>query len=145
VLACDLVVASRAASFGLPEVTRGLVATAGGMIRLPRVVPMPVALELALTGRPISAERAFQVGMVNVLCEPGEARARAIELSGHVVANAPIAVQLSRRVMLASASVDEEEGWRLSREAYREVARTEDFREGPRAFVEKRAPVWQGR
>jgi enoyl-CoA hydratase len=145
VLACDLVVASRAASFGLPEVSRGLLATAGGLIRLPRVVPMPIALELALIGRPITAERAWQLGMVNALCEPGEARSAALELAERVVANAPIAVRLSRQVMLASASVDEDEGWRLSREAYREVARTEDFREGPRAFVEKRPPVWQGR
>jgi enoyl-CoA hydratase len=145
VLACDLVVASRAASFGLPEVSRGLLATAGGLIRLPRVVPMPIALELALIGRPITAERAWQLGMVNALCEPGEARSAALELAERVVANAPIAVRLSRGVMLASASVDEEEGWRLSREAYREVARTEDFREGPRAFVEKRPPAWQGR
>jgi enoyl-CoA hydratase len=145
VLACDLVVASRAASFGLPEVSRGLLATAGGLIRLPRVLPMPVALELALTGTPLSAERAWQLGMVNALCEPGEAESGAIELADRVIANAPIAVRLSRRVMLASAFVDEEEGWRLSVEAFREVARTEDFREGPRAFVEKRPPVWQGR
>lgn len=145
VLACDLAVASRAASFGLPEVSRSLLATAGGLFRLPRIVPLPVALQLALTGRPIDADRAFQLGMVNALCDAGGALAAAIDLAEQICANAPIAVRLSRRVMLASIDQPDEECWRLSSDGYREVAQTEDYREGPRAFVEKRAPVWQGR
>jgi enoyl-CoA hydratase len=145
VLACDLVVASRAASFGLPEVSRGLLATAGGLFRLPRVLPRNIALEVALTGRSITAERAWQLGLVNVLCDAGQARDSALDLAGQIVANAPRAVQLSRRVMLASAALDDEAAWRQSADAFREIARTEDFREGPRAFIEKRPPVWQGR
>jgi enoyl-CoA hydratase len=145
VLACDMAVASRAASFGLPEVSRSLLASAGGLFRLPRVLPLPVALQVALTGRPIDAERAWQLGLVNTLCEPGGALDAALELADQVCANAPVAVQLSRRVMLASIGRPDAEGWQLSADGFRAVAQTEDYHEGPRAFVEKRAPVWQGR
>ena len=145
VLACDLVVASRAARFGLPEVKRSLIAAAGGLFRLPRVLPRNVALELALTGDPITAERAHQLGMVNELCEPGSALDAAAALAGRIVANAPIAVRLSREVMLATARADDEEAWPISDAATGKVRETEDFQEGPRAFVEKRRPVWSGR
>jgi enoyl-CoA hydratase len=145
VLACDLVVASTAASFGLPEVKRSLVAGAGGLIRLPRVLPRNVAMELAVTGDPIAAERAHAFGLVNVLCEPGGAVAAAVELAARIGANAPVAVRLSRAAMLAAAAADDEEAWRISAAAGAAVARTEDFTEGPRAFVEKRPAVWTGR
>ena len=145
VLACDLVAASTAASFGLPEVRRGLIAAAGGLFRLPRTLPLAVAQQLALTGDPISAERAWQLGMVNELCEPGEARSAAMALAGRICANAPVAVRLSRRVVLGSLGHGDEDGWRLTTEAFREVMRSEDYQEGPRAFIEKRPPAWTGR
>ncbi|MGH9245904.1 MAG: crotonase/enoyl-CoA hydratase family protein [Acidimicrobiales bacterium] len=144
VLACDLAVASRAAAFGIPEVSRGLLAAAGGLFRLPRALPLPIALELAMTAQPIDAERAFQHGLVNRLCEPGEALTTALELAERICANAPVAVRLSRRIMLGSLGHDDDEGWRLTREAFGELAATDDFREGPRAFADKRAPVWTG-
>jgi enoyl-CoA hydratase len=145
VLACDLTVASTSASFGLPEVSRSLLAAAGGLFRLPRALPLAVAQQIVLTGEPIDAERAWQLGMVNELCEPGRARDTAIALAERVNANAPVAVRLSRRVLLGSLAQSDDEGWRLTNEAFREVAKTEDYREGPRAFVEKRPPQWQGR
>jgi enoyl-CoA hydratase len=145
VLACDLTVASTSASFGLPEVKRSLLALAGGLFRLPRALPLAVAQQIVLTGDPIDAERAWQLGMVNELCEPGQARAAAIALAERINANAPIAVRLSRRVVLGSLARSDDDGWRLGRDAFRELAATDDFREGPRAFVEKRPPAWQGR
>src|SRR5579885_2317557 len=104
VLACDLVVASRTATFGIPEVKRSLVAAAGGLFRLPRALPRAIAMEAALTGDPITAERAAAFGMVNQVVEPGEARAAALALAERITANAPIAVRESRRVVLAAES-----------------------------------------
>ncbi len=144
-LACDLIVASRSASFGMPEVKRSLVASAGGLFRLPRSLPSRVALELLLTGDPITATRAFELGLVNEVVEPGGAVDAAVELGGRIAANAPLAVQATRRVMLASIAGDEAEYWRLGEEAMKSVLESEDGAEGPRAFVEKRPPVWKGR
>jgi enoyl-CoA hydratase len=145
VLACDLVVASTAARFGLPEVKRALVAAAGGLFRLPRLLPRRVALELVLTGDPIDAERAAHFGLVNVLCDPGQVLDQALELADRVNANAPLAVRASRRVVLATTDAPDADGWRQSAAAMAEMAATEDFAEGPRAFIEKRDPVWKGR
>lgn len=145
VLACDMVVASSNAAFGLPEVKRCLVAMAGGTARLPKKLPPNIAMEIALTGENISAERAHQFGLVNVLCEPGEVIDKALALADRVNANAPLAVRATRQAVLAGAQVDDMEGIRLAYEAYRPVARSEDAKEGPLAFVEKRAPNWQGR
>ena len=144
-LACDLIVASRQAAFGLPEVKRSLVAAAGGLFRLPRALPRNVALEIVLTGDPIDAERAYALGLANQLVEPGEALDAAIALAERICANAPLAVRASRRVLLASAYADDEVGWRLTNEEFAKLFQTEDFAEGPRAFIEKRAPEWKGR
>jgi enoyl-CoA hydratase len=145
VLTCDLVVASTAASFGIPEVQRGLVAGAGGLFRLPRAVPLKVAMQLALTGDPIDAERAYAIGMINELCEPGAALARALALAHRVCANAPRAVQASRDGVLRGMLASDEEAWQITDEEMAHVMASEDFAEGPRAFIEKREPVWTGR
>lgn len=146
VLACDLVVASTEARFGIPEVKRSLVAAAGGLFRLPRKLPFNVAMELALTGDPISAERAHHFGLVNRLVEPGKALEAALELAEAICVNAPLAVRESRRLVLESITVtDDAEGVRQSGAALMGLASTEDFAEGPLAFIEKRDPVWKGR
>ncbi|MEJ5254077.1 MAG: crotonase/enoyl-CoA hydratase family protein [Acidimicrobiales bacterium] len=145
VLACDLVVASRAASFGIPEVKRSLVAAAGGLFRLPRLLPRNIALELGLTGDPISAERAAHFGFVNELCEPGEALETALALAERIAKNAPLAVRETRRLMLELVDADDETGFRESGAAMINLASTEDFWEGPKAFLEKREPEWKGR
>jgi len=144
-LACDLIVASRAARFGLPEVKRSLLAAAGGLFRLPRVLPAKIAMELALTGDPIDAERAHQFGLVNVLVDAGQALAGAISLAERICENAPLAVRESRRLVRESLGRDEKELWQRTFEAFGRVVVTDDFREGPRAFIEKRPPVWKGR
>tara|TARA_Y100001970_G_scaffold179520_2_gene218553 strand:- start:38742 stop:39500 length:759 start_codon:yes stop_codon:yes gene_type:complete len=145
VLGCDLVVASSAASFGIPEVKRSLIAGAGGLFRLPVALARNVAMEMALTGDPISAERAFELGLVNKLCEPGQVVQAAEELADRISVNAPIAVRESRKVVLESHGVSDEQGWQITKDHFRTVVKTEDFKEGPLAFVEKREPVWKGR
>jgi enoyl-CoA hydratase len=145
VLACDLVVASTNAAFGLPEVKRSLVAAAGGLFRLPRALPPAIAMELILTGDPLSAERAHHFGLVNELVAPGEALSAAKALAERITVNAPLAVRASRRVALASMAAGDDDLWRLTFEATGDVFGTEDFAEGPRAFIEKRPPVWKGR
>jgi enoyl-CoA hydratase len=144
-LACDLIVASSQALFGLPEVKRSLVAAAGGLYRLPRLLPRNVALELILTGDPIDAARAHALGMVNQLVEPGQALAAALLLAERICQNAPVAVRESRKTVLAIADADEESARQQSLAALARVMQTEDFAEGPRAFLEKRAPQWQAR
>jgi enoyl-CoA hydratase len=143
VLACDLVVASEASRFGLPEVERGLVAAAGGLFRLPRKLPPNLALEHVLTGDPITVETAHRHGLVNRVCAPGAAAEQALELAARIASNAPIAVRESRRVMLESGAGDEQ-GWQLSAEAAKVAAASEDVQEGIAAFLEKRPPVWRG-
>ncbi len=144
-LSCDLVVASRQSRFGIPEVKRSLVAGAGGVFRLGRVLPRNVALEMGLTGDPIDAQRAYDLGLVNVLTEPGEALAGAVDLAGRISANAPLAVQSTRALMMGLADVDDREGFARSTEAMVALAATEDFSEGLDAFIEKRPPKWKGR
>ena len=145
VLSCDLVVASTNAKFGIPEVKRSLVAAAGGLFRLPRALPLNIAMEAALTGDPISAERAAHFGLVNELVEPGQAKEAALALAERISANAPLAVRESRQVVLAALRGDDEHLWKITIEAMAKVMGSEDFNEGPRAFIEKRAPQWKGR
>jgi enoyl-CoA hydratase len=146
VLACDLVVASKTAVFGVPEVKRNLVAAAGALFRMPRKLPRNVAMELALTGRlDFPAERAYHFGLVNVLCEEGGALEAARKLAAQISENAPLAVRESRRIILEATDQPDEVGWRLSNEGIAKMFGTEDFTEGLAAFVEKRAPKWTGR
>ncbi|RNM12183.1 crotonase/enoyl-CoA hydratase family protein [Nocardioides pocheonensis] len=144
-LAADLVVASTAATFGIPEVKRGLVAAAGGLFRLPRRLPRNIAMEMVLTGEPIDATRASELGWVNRLTAPGEALTAATELAALIAANAPVAVRASKRVIDSAATVDDVECWRLSEGAMTEAMSSADMREGIAAFVERRQPKWSGR
>jgi enoyl-CoA hydratase len=144
-LSCDLIVCSQETMFGLPEVKRSLVAGAGGLFRLPRVLGMATALEVILTGDPLPAERAYQLGMVNKVVATDLVMQEAVKLAERIIANAPLAVQASRRVA-TRALVDEDEAlWRASNEAFQSLSQTEDFKEGPRAFIEKRPPSWRGK
>lgn len=145
VLAADLVVASRTATFGIPEVKRALVAGAGGLFRLPRKIPRNIAMEAALTGDPIPADRAHHFGLVNELCEEGEALARAKGLAARVTANAPLAVRASRKVVLEATDQPDEVGWKMSAEAMAGMLGSEDLSEGLTAFIEKRPPQWKGK
>lgn len=144
-LACDLIVASRSSVFALPEVKRGLVAAAGGVYRLARALPRNVALELIVTGAELSAERAHEFGMVNQLAPEGEALAVATALASRICACAPIAVRESLKVARAAADLDDATLHLMTREAMRRNSETEDYKEGPRAFIEKRSPRWLGR
>jgi enoyl-CoA hydratase len=145
VLACDLIVAARDAVFGLPEVKRSLLAAGGGLIRLPRRIPYHAAMELALTGDPIGAERAAELGIVNRLTEPGGALDGALELAGTIAANGPVAVAAAKEVLGFAAEIGEQEAWERQTPINEAIGRSEDAREGALAFVEKRAPVWKGR
>ncbi|MDG1877926.1 MAG: crotonase/enoyl-CoA hydratase family protein [Acidimicrobiales bacterium] len=144
-LACDLRVASTGSVFGIPEVKRSLVAAAGGLVRLPRVLPPAIAMELAITGDTISAERAYHFGMINELCEPGTAVETAMTLADRVLSNAPLAVQASRRLILEAPEQSDAEGMSAASAAMAALSSSEDYTEGPRAFIEKRASEWKGR
>ncbi|MHB8794332.1 MAG: crotonase/enoyl-CoA hydratase family protein [Candidatus Nanopelagicales bacterium] len=144
VLACDLVVASRSAQFGLPEVKRGLTAAAGGLFRLPRRIPFHQAMELVLTGRMWSAEEAERAGLVSRLCEPGEALDSALELATVIARNAPMAVVASKRVIVDSQHWTDAEAFVKQEEIVDPVRRSSDAREGAHAFAEKREPRWSG-
>lgn len=144
-LCCDMIVASDAARFGLPEVKRGLFAAAGGAHRLPRALPRNIALELIATGEPLDAARAYALGFVNHLVPTDQAVPTALALAATIAANAPVSVVESMKLARIAAEHSDAELRTLSAEITRLVMRTEDSREGPLAFVEKRAPVWQGR
>ena len=144
VLACDLVVASRDAKFGLPEVKRGLGAAAGGLMRLPRLIPQRIAMEMALTGDMVSAERLHQYGLINILVEPGQALEEAKKLALRITANAPLSVAASKQVVI------EQRDWPIAEMFARQelitghLLKTADAREGATAFAERRKPVWKG-
>ncbi len=144
-LSCDLSVVSENANLGLPEVKRSLVAGAGGVFRLPRALPKAIALEMVTTGDPISAARAAHLGLINAAVPPSEVIPTALTLARRVTVNAPIAVRESLGVVRQAYDLTEAELWEICNIASQNVRETEDFREGPRAFVEKRAPNWVGR
>jgi enoyl-CoA hydratase len=144
-LACDVVVAAAGTQFGLPEVTRGLVAAAGGAIRLPRLVPEKRALEIILTGRRFDAAEALALGLVSRVVEPGELGAAAEELAERIAANAPAAVRASLRLVRATRGMPEAQAWEHSAAAWRGVLGTADAHEGATAFLERREPQWSGR
>lgn len=145
VLASDLVVATTRSAFGLAEAKRNLVAAAGGLFRLPRAVGQAAAMEAILTGEPIPARRAYELGLVSRLVEPGEALDEAIRLAGQIAACAPMAVRESRAVVLAAATEGDETLKAMSSEASRRVMQSEDIKEGLQAFIDKRSPNWIGR
>jgi enoyl-CoA hydratase len=144
-LACDLVAASRTARFGVPEVKRALVAGAGAALRLPERVPLPIALELLLTGEPIDAARAYELGLVNRLTEEGDALEAALGLARTIAANGPLAVEVTRLIARSSRDWSSEQGWARQEELMAPVFTSEDAIEGATAFAEKRPPVWKGR
>jgi enoyl-CoA hydratase len=144
-LSCDLIVASRGARLGIPEVKRSLVAAGGGLLRLPRVLPRNVAMELALTGDPIDAERAHELGLVSRLAEPGEALSTAIELAEAIAQNGPLALAATKRVLKESVDWTDAEFFDRQAEIVGPVMASEDAREGATAFAEKRPPAWKGR
>jgi enoyl-CoA hydratase len=144
-LSCDLIVASKGARLGIPEVKRSLVAAAGALFRLPRRIPYHLAMELALTGDPIDAERGHQLGLVNRLAEPGGALDTALELAGDIVKNGPLALIASKEIVQGSRDWTEEESWEKQGPIAGPVMGSEDAREGAIAFAEKRDPVWKGR
>jgi enoyl-CoA hydratase len=144
-LACDLIVAARDARFGIPEVKRGLVAAAGGLLRLPRRIPYHLAMELALTGDPVGAERAAEMGIVNRLAEPGQALAVARELAAGIVRNAPLALEASKAILQRASEWPEAEAWERQGQIAGPVFGSEDAQEGAKAFAEKRDPVWRAR
>jgi enoyl-CoA hydratase len=142
-LSCDLIVAARGARLGIPEVKRSLVAAGGALLRLPRVLPRNVAVELALTGDPIDAERAHALGMVNRLAEPGGALDAALELADAIAPNGPLALAASKRILTESLDWPDSEFFARQGEIAGPVMASEDAREGATAFAEKRAPVWR--
>jgi enoyl-CoA hydratase len=145
VLAADLVVATTRSAFGLAEVKRNLVAGAGGLFRLPRAIGKSAAMEAILTGEPIPAQRAFELGLVSRLVEPGDATIAALSLAEKICENAPMAVWESRKVVLASEYEDDDTLKKMTNAAMGTVMASEDLKEGLTAFIEKRTPNWTGR
>jgi len=144
-LTCDLIVAAEGVKLGLPEARRGLLAAGGGLFRLPSRVPYGVAMEMALTGEPIPAERGHALGLVARLAEPGKATEVALELAGRIAKSAPLSVAASKQIVRESRGLAEAEAWKLQQPLTARVFTSEDAKEGPRAFAEKREPRWSGR
>lgn len=145
VLACDLVVAAENASFGVPEVKRGLVPGSGGMIRLPSRIPYHIAMEAVLTGEMFPAARFHQYGLVNRLVEPGQALSAALEMAKQIAGNGPLAVQTAKRIIAESRNWRPEDMFDLQRPRIAHIFTSDDAREGATAFAEKRPPVWTGK
>ena len=144
-LACDLVVAAETARFGVPEVKRSLVAAGGAALLLPQRVPFALALELLLTGDPLPAPRAAEIGLVNRVTPEGGALDGALALAATIAANGPLAVAATKQIARSSRDWDWAEGWSRQAELVAPVFASEDAREGSTAFAEKRSPVWKGR
>ena len=144
-LACDLIIAAENAKFGIPEVKRGLVAAAGGLVRLPSQIPYRVAMELALTGEFMDADRAMAMGLINQLTTPGEALATARALAAQIAENGPLAVKVSKAIIKASRDWSDDEAFTKQHALTQPVFTSEDAIEGATAFAEKRKPEWKGR
>jgi enoyl-CoA hydratase len=145
VLACDLIVAAEDAVFGMPEVKRGLVAAAGGLLRLPRRIPYHLAMEWALTGEYVTAKRAYEVALVNRLVAADAVLAEATALAASIAANGPLALRATKRIIVESQDWDRDEEFIRQGAISEPVRASDDAKEGARAFKEKRPPVWQGR
>ena len=143
-LSCDLLVAARGAKLGIPEVGVGLFAAGAGLFRLPGRVGYGTAMEMAITGDPITAEEAADHGLVSRLTEPGEALSAALVLAERIARNAPLAVAASKQLIRATQGATEEELWKIQRPHMATVWKSGDAKEGPRAFAEKRPPQWTG-
>src|SRR5487761_2168174 len=143
-ISCDMVVAADHAKFGIPEAQRGLIAGAGGLIRLPRRVPLAVAYEMALTAEPIDAARAFDLGLINRVVPGDQVVDAAVALAERIARNAPLAVRASKRVMRESLEMNEPDAWALNDGAFTEIGTSADALEGAVAFAEKRDPIWRG-
>jgi enoyl-CoA hydratase len=144
-ISCDMVVAAEHAKFGIPEAARGLVAGGGGLIRLPKLVPLAVAYEMALTAEPISAQRAYELGLVNLVVPGDQVLDQAVALAERIAKNAPLAVRTSKEVMKKSRELDEAQSWKVNNDAFGMIGRSADALEGAIAFAEKREPNWQGK
>ncbi|MBV1905320.1 MAG: crotonase/enoyl-CoA hydratase family protein [Pseudomonadales bacterium] len=144
-LSCDLIIASTETVFGLPEVKRSLIAGAGGLFRLPQAIGMVTGMEMILTGDPVPAQRAYELGMVNKVVPVDEVLAEAKKLADRINANAPLAVQASRQIAANAMTDSDEVLWKSGGKAFGKIVGTDDFKEGPLAFIEKRAPKWKGR
>lgn len=145
VLAADMLVATTRSAFGLAETTRNLIAGAGGLFRLPRAIGQAAAMEVILTGQPLTAQRAYELGLINRLVEPGHAVESALELAGRVCAAAPLAVWASRRVVLAAAYESDETLIQMTNQEFAKILQSQDTKEGLSAFIEKRPPNWTAR
>lgn len=148
VLACDLAVADNTATFGLPEVTRGIFPAAGGALRLQRQIPLKVAAELALTGRPVTAARAYELGLVNRVVPAGQSLSAAVEMASVIASNGPTAVRETKQFLHAAQHLGSDwadRAWQINDEVMRRVLRSADAREGAKAFAQHRDPVWGGR
>lgn len=144
-LSCDLIVAADHARFGLSEVKVGLLATSGGLIRLPNVVPRKIAMEMCLTGKLIDAARAYEIGLVNYVVPADQVMEKAMELAETISANAPVSLKLTKEIFHVSSQVSFEDAQRFCNRCWDYVEKTEDAKEGPQAFLEKRKPQWKGR
>src|SRR3954447_11917268 len=144
-LCCDLIVAARGARLGIPEVKRSLVAAGGALLHLPRRIPYHVAIELALTGDPIDAQRGYELGIVNRLAEAGGAVGAARELAAAIAANGPLAIDATKRILRAQQDWPQDEAWDRQRQISDPVFASADAREGATAFAERGDPVWKGR
>jgi enoyl-CoA hydratase len=144
-ISCDMVVAAEHAKFGIPEASRGLIAGGGGLIRLPKRIPLAVAYEMALTADPIDAQRAYELGLVNRVVAGENVLDEAVALAERIAKNAPLAVRTSKDVMKRARELSEEQCWQLNTEAFGIIGRSSDAMEGAVAFAEKREPNWQGK
>jgi enoyl-CoA hydratase len=144
-LSCDLLVAANNVKLGIPEAGVGLFAAGGAVIRLPDRLPYAVAMEMALTADPITAERAHAFGLVSRLAEPGSAVDVAMDLAERIARNAPLSVAASKTIIKGTRGMTEEEAWKFQAPFVASVFTSEDAKEGPRSFAEKRSPNWSGR